>query len=83
MVKLRICFVYPFCYSFNTSCIMWSMMFTMFGVFWVMLKTLVDLLACWQGRFGHHCNGVIWKAVSHCLMCFVFGGRGIIIALGL
>ena len=33
-----------------------------------MPKTVVELLACWQGNFGHHCNGVIWMAIPHCLM---------------
>ena len=38
---------------------MWTMVFTLFGIYWVMPKTLVDLLACWQGKFGRHHNGVI------------------------
>ena len=33
-----------------------------------MLKTLVELLACWQGNFGRHCNCVIWMDVTHCLI---------------
>ena len=33
-----------------------------------MPNTVVELLACWQGNFGHHFNGVIWMAVPHCLM---------------
>lgn len=46
---------------------LWSMEFT-FGIYWVMPKTLVELLACQQGKLGLHRNGVIWMAVSHCLM---------------
>ena len=38
---------------------LWSMVFTLFGIHWAMPKTVVELLACWQGNFGHHCNGVI------------------------
>ena len=38
---------------------LWSMVFTLFGIHWAMPKTIVELLACWQGNFGHHCNGVI------------------------
>ena len=45
-----------------------SMVLTLFGIYWVMLKTMVELLACWQGKFGCHRNGVIWMVVPHCLM---------------
>ena len=40
-----------------TATDLWSMMFGLFGVCWVILKTVVELLACWQGRFRHHQNG--------------------------
>ena len=33
-----------------------------------MPKSTVGLLACWQGRFGHHQNRHIWLIVPHCLM---------------
>jgi len=40
-------------------------------VCWVMWKSVVELLACWQGQYGHHRNGYIWMAAPHCLMwCF-------------
>ena len=29
---------------------MWSMVFGLFGVSWVMLQSVMGLLACWQGR---------------------------------
>ena len=47
---------------------LWSMVFTLFGIHWAMPKTVVKLLACWQGNFGHHHNGAIWMAIPHCLM---------------
>ena len=31
---------------------LWSMMFALFGIYWEMPKTMVELLACWQGKFG-------------------------------
>ena len=41
------------------------MVFGLFGVCWVMPMSIVELLACWQGRFGRHRNGYvmwcIWK----------------------
>ena len=41
---------------------LWSMVLGLFGVSWVMLQSVVGLLACWQGRFVHHRNrnGHIW-----------------------
>ena len=39
---------------------LWPMVFSLFGIHWVMPKTVVDLLACWQGSFGRHWNDVIW-----------------------
>lgn len=44
------------------------MVFTLFGVFWVMPKGVVELLARWLGKFSMHRNGVIWNMVSLCLM---------------
>ena len=52
-----------------------SMVFTLFGIYWVMPKTLVDLLACWQGKFGRHHNGVIWMVVPRCLMRCIWWER--------
>ena len=47
---------------------LWSMVFGKFGVSWVMLQSIVGLLACWQGKFGHYRNGYIWLIVLHCLL---------------
>ena len=47
---------------------LWSMVLTLFGIHWVMPKTVVDLLACWQGKLGRHRNSAIWMAMPHCLM---------------
>jgi len=35
---------------------LWSMVFTLFGIYWVKPKTVVEFLACWQGKFGSHRN---------------------------
>ena len=40
----------------------------LFGVHRVMPKRVVDLLACWKGRFARHCNGDIWNAIPLCIM---------------
>ena len=47
---------------------LWSMVLGLFGVSWVMPKSVVGLLACWQGRFGHHRNDHIWIIIPHSLM---------------
>ena len=47
---------------------LWAMVFGSFGVSWIMLQSIVGLLACWQGRFGHYRNGYIWLIVPHCLL---------------
>ena len=47
---------------------LWSMVLGLFGVSWVMPKLVGELLACWQGQFGHHRNGHIRITVLHCLM---------------
>ena len=36
------------------------MILVLFGVQWVMPRKIIDLLACWQGRFGRHQHKVIW-----------------------
>ena len=48
---------------------LWAMVLGLFGVNWVMPKFVVEILACWQGQFGRHCNGHIWIVFPHYLMC--------------
>ena len=33
---------------------LWSMVFCLFGIHWVMLYKVSELLASWQGKFGRH-----------------------------
>ena len=47
---------------------LWSLIFALFGIAWVMPRGVVDLLSCWSGRFGNPESGAIWKAIPHCLM---------------
>ena len=37
--------------------------------------SVVGLFACWQGRFGRHRNGDIWKVVPLCLMWCIWKER--------
>ena len=54
---------------------LWSMVSTFFGVFWVMPKDVVELLASWPGKFSKHRNGVIWNTVPHCLIWSIWRER--------
>ena len=42
---------------------MWSMVLSLFGVSWVMPKSIVELLACWQGQFWSSLN---WSHIDSC-----------------
>ena len=53
----------------------WFMVFTLFGFHWVILKIVVVLLACGQGKFGRQHNAAIWMAVPHCLMWCIWQER--------
>ncbi len=53
---------YPVAYE------MWTTIFSMFRVQWVMLSKVLALLACWQGQFRWHQSIEIWKTIPHCLM---------------
>ena len=54
---------------------LWSMILVLFGLSWVMPKSVVELLACWQGHFGCHRNGHIWMVIPHCLMWCIWRER--------
>ena len=53
----------------------WSMVFDLFGVCWVMPCSILELLECWQGNFGKHRNLSIGRAVPHCLMWSIWRER--------
>ena len=67
---------------------MWSMIFCLFGICWVMPQRVVDLLDCWSCNFRRHCNIVIWRIVlikkklygglCRIVWCGVSGGSGIL-----
>ena len=47
---------------------MWAMVFGMFGVQWVMPKSIMDLFSCWMGWFRRHDSVLVWKMIPHCLI---------------
>jgi hypothetical protein len=42
---------------------LWTMV-CLFRIQWVMCRSVIDLLACWQGQFGGHQSIGIWNARS-------------------
>ena len=54
---------------------MWSMIFCLFGICWVMPQRVVDLLDCWTCNFRRHRNIVIWRFVLHYLMWCIWWER--------
>lgn len=61
MVSLLIIFCFI---AWSLANEMQSMLFGLFGMPWVMPRSVLGLLDCWQGRFGWHRN-VIWYALEH------------------
>ena len=52
-------------YAYN----LWTFVFSIFRVSWVMPKQVVDLLACWNRGVGGRCwAAVIWGAIPQCIM---------------
>lgn len=56
---------------------MWSMVFTLFGLSWVMPKDVLELLASWPGKFRKHRNGEIWNMVPHCMIWGIWRERNV------
>ena len=46
---------------------LWMYMLRLFGIDWVMLDSVADLLFCWYHWLGKH-NSDIWNLVPGCLM---------------
>ena len=47
---------------------LWSLVFCLFGLHWVMPLKVFELFESWQGKFRQNCDIVFWKLVPHCLM---------------
>ena len=53
--------------NFRIAYALWSMVFCLYGIHWVMLYKFIELLDFWQGKFERHRNIDFWKFVPHCL----------------
>ncbi len=53
---------------------LWGLVFSMFGVDWVMPRDVMELLFCWP-RFPQRVPGNIWNIIPHCLMWILWRER--------
>ena len=64
----------------SIACELWSLVFCLFGIHWVMPHKVIELFESWQGIFGRHRNIELWRIVPHC--CYdIFGTKGMLKAL--
>ena len=47
---------------------LWTMVFCLFVLHWVIPMKVIDMFAAWQGSFGKHRKFSFWLAVPHCIM---------------
>jgi hypothetical protein len=47
---------------------LWSMMFCLFGLHWVIPARVVDLLACWMGVLWKSRQAALWGMIPSCIM---------------
>ena len=57
------------------ACEMWSLVFCLFGIHWVMPQKVIELFESWQGKFGRHRNIELWRIVPHCLLWCIWCKR--------
>ena len=53
--------------KFDIARDLWSLLFCLFGMKWVMPYRVVDLLACWKEQFARHRSSGIWKVIPLCI----------------
>ncbi len=57
------------------ACELWSFVFCLFRVQWVMPAWVIDMLACWKKCSSTKGLGAIWNAVPLCLMWMLWWER--------
>ena len=57
------------------ACELWSLVFCLFGIHWVMPHKVIELFKSWQGMFGQHQNIDLWRLVPHCLIWCIWHER--------
>ena len=54
---------------------LWSLVFCLFGIQWVMPHTVLELFEAWQWKFTRHHHIDIWRLVPHCLIWCIWRER--------
>jgi hypothetical protein len=54
---------------------LWSVLFTLFGVKWVLNGRVLDLMACWKGQRGNKIVMEVWNMAPLCLMWTIWKER--------
>ena len=57
------------------ACELWSLVFCLFGIHWVMPHKVIELFESWQCMFGRHRNIELWRIVPHCLLWYIWRER--------
>jgi hypothetical protein len=52
----------------DVACALWSVLFSLFDVTWVMNGGVIDLLACWKGQRDNKMVLEVWRMAPLCLM---------------
>ena len=47
---------------------LWSLVFCLFGIQWVIPYTVLELFEAWQGKFARHRHIDVWRLMPHCLI---------------
>jgi hypothetical protein len=59
----------------EVACTLWSVIFTLFDVKWVMNGRVLDLMACWKGQRGNKMVMNVWRMAPLCLMWTIWKER--------
>ena len=54
---------------------LWSLVFCLFGIQWLMPHNVLELFEAWQGKFAWHRHIDVWKLVPHCLIWCIWCER--------
>jgi hypothetical protein len=54
--------IFLHCYLANH---LWDVVLSLFGIHWVMPRTVSELLWCWLGALGKSQQAVIWRTIPH------------------
>ena len=54
---------------------LWSLVFCLCGIHWVMPHIVIELFESWQGNFGRHRNVDVWRLGPLCLIWCIWRER--------